>query len=222
MENPPKSVSRRWWARLRFSIRGQIVGILIVSGCLGWLVNGARTQREAVAAIEKAGGWVRYDWQDEGRNSLARPPWVTEWMVDWLGVDSFGHVTYVILGPGGSDAEMTKIGHLSELEQLDLGGSRVTDAGLSSVSNLSNLRGLALDGNAITDAGLMPLRGLHRLRSLVLRNTAVTDAGLKHLKGLTRLELLDLNGTQTSQAGRQELFDALEPKVIIFYESKYP
>ncbi len=222
MEDQPKPVSRRWWARLRFSIRGQIVGILILGGCLGWLARGARTQREAVAAIEKAGGWVRYNWQQEGRNSLTRPPWVTERMVDWLGVNYFGHVTYVGLGPGGSDAEMTKIGHLSGLEQLDLGGSPVTDAGLSCVSNLSNLRGLALDGAAITDAGLMQLRRLHRLRFLVLRNNAVTNVGLKHLKGLSHLELLDLNGTQTSQAGRQELFDALKPKLIIFYEGKHP
>ena len=39
---------------LRFSVRGLIVIVLVVGGCLGWIVRSARIQHEAVAAIEVA------------------------------------------------------------------------------------------------------------------------------------------------------------------------
>jgi hypothetical protein len=45
---------------LRFSVRGLIVLVLLVGGWLGWIVRNARIQREAVAAIERAGRHVAY------------------------------------------------------------------------------------------------------------------------------------------------------------------
>ena len=56
---PPAS----WRRRLRLSIRGLIVLVFIIAGWLGWVVNGARDQRDAVAAIRRAGGFVQYDWE---------------------------------------------------------------------------------------------------------------------------------------------------------------
>ena len=63
----------RLWRRLqRFSVRGMIVVVLLVGGSLGWFVRSARIQREAVAAIEKAGGGVSYDWERRRRLYLGR------------------------------------------------------------------------------------------------------------------------------------------------------
>ena len=56
----------RWKSRprwLRLSVRGLMVLTLIIGGGLGWLGRGARIQRNAVAAIQKAGGTVAYDWE---------------------------------------------------------------------------------------------------------------------------------------------------------------
>src|SRR5690348_13168049 len=50
------------------ALRGVRIGmlmlaILVVGGWLGWICDRARVQREAVAAIERAGGQVWFDWQ---------------------------------------------------------------------------------------------------------------------------------------------------------------
>ena len=54
-------VSRPWRRFLRFSVRGLIVLVLVVGAWGGWIVRGARVEREAVTVIEKAGGKVRPD-----------------------------------------------------------------------------------------------------------------------------------------------------------------
>ncbi len=47
----------------RFSMRRLVVVALVIGAGLGWMVRSARIQREAVRAIEKAGGSVDYDWE---------------------------------------------------------------------------------------------------------------------------------------------------------------
>lgn len=47
-----------WQRLLRPSVRGLIVLVLVVGAGLGWLVRCAQIQREAVAAIQNAGGLV--------------------------------------------------------------------------------------------------------------------------------------------------------------------
>ena len=72
---PAEPTRRPWWRYLRFSLRGLIVIVLIIGGSLGWMVQSARVQREAVAAIEKAGGIVQYERRHWSRpNSLPVQP----------------------------------------------------------------------------------------------------------------------------------------------------
>lgn len=51
---------RRW---LQFSFRGFLIALTIGCLWLGWQVERAREQREAVKAIEALGGLVWFDWQ---------------------------------------------------------------------------------------------------------------------------------------------------------------
>ena len=60
---PAEPVSRPWRRFLRFSVRGLVVVVLLIGVGLGWLVLGARIQRDAVAAIKSGGGGVNYDWE---------------------------------------------------------------------------------------------------------------------------------------------------------------
>src|SRR4051812_34639255 len=112
----PLPPMRRWGKRLpaRLSVRSLMALVLIIGAALGWVVGSARVQREAVAAIHRAGGMVRYDWeagqdhQSGGRGSSVKnldPPW-SRWLVGRLGVDYFGNVAEVDLFGHGSDAEM--------------------------------------------------------------------------------------------------------------------
>ena len=63
MTDQARHVSRPWRRFLRFSVRGMIVVVLLIGVWMGWLVRNTRIQREAIAAIRKAGGRVLYDWQ---------------------------------------------------------------------------------------------------------------------------------------------------------------
>ena len=92
----PASISRPWWSYVRMSVRGLIVLVLLIGAGLGWIVRSARIQRNAVVAIEKAGGSVSYDWERSNGNDVpGGKPWAPRWLVDLVGVDYFGHVTAV-------------------------------------------------------------------------------------------------------------------------------
>jgi hypothetical protein len=77
----------------------------------------------------------------------------------------------------------------SQLETLDLSGSRITDAGLIS----------ALD------------RAPH-VKRLVLLDVPVTDAVLEHLKALSSLEEVELRHTKISSNGQLEMVRYLRSK----------
>ncbi len=56
----PKAPRPRWKT---ISLRGLLWLILILGFWLGWVVNRARRQREAVAALQPFGGFVHHDWE---------------------------------------------------------------------------------------------------------------------------------------------------------------
>ena len=204
MPDPTKPVRRPWRRFLRLSVRGLIVLVLVIGVWLGWVVRSARIQREAVAAIEQAGGSVKYDWEwSNGKDVRGGKPWAPRLLVDLIGVDYFGHVTAVAffeLGrtkPSGlkvlNDTVIAQVGRLTELERLYLYASPTTEVGLGHRRN------------NVTDAGLVHLKGLTKLSVLDLRVAKITGTGLLHLKGLTRLSALDLSDTNITDAGMVHL-----------------
>ena len=117
------------------------------------------TQEEAVAAIEKLGGKVE--------------------------VDENNDVVNVNLGGTKiTDAGLVYLKGMQKLKVLGLSGSKITDAGMAHLKGLTKLEGLDLKGTKVTDAGLahLNLKGLRNLGYLVLGNTYVTAAGIKKLQ----------------------------------------
>jgi hypothetical protein len=200
-----------WRRYLRFSVRGLIVVVLVIGGGLGWVIREAHIQRDAVAAIEKAGGWVRYDWEWRNGNSIpGGQPWAPGRLVDLIGVDYFGHVVAVWFWPSlGTDGTLVHVGRLTRLQMLFVSSPSVRGVGLAHLKGLANLSGLDLSGSEVSDVGLAHLKGLTSLSHLDLSETRVTDAGLTHLKGLTKLSYLGLRGTQVTRAGMNALERAL-------------
>ncbi len=136
---PTDPVARPWQRFLRFSLRGLIILVLVIGAWLGWLVRSARIQREAVAAIAKAGGYVKYDWEWQSLSPIPTgKPMYPRWLVDCLGVDYFGNVSYVHFdhNPQAGDADLAGLRGLNRLEQLYLCDTNSTDAGLAHVSGL--------------------------------------------------------------------------------------
>lgn len=83
---------RRW---LQFSLRGFLV--VLTTGCLwlGWKVERAREQREAVAAIKELGGTVYYDWEIDTGGKPRGPAWLRR----LIGDEHFQKVQMVNLCP---------------------------------------------------------------------------------------------------------------------------
>src|ERR1700677_2113689 len=108
-----QTISRPWWSYLRSSVRGLGFAILLIGFWLGYVVHLAAVQRDAVAAIQQAGGRVEYDWEwnQDSRVPNARP-WAPAWLVDRIGIDYFGHVIRVDLTEKGSDILLVRVGLL--------------------------------------------------------------------------------------------------------------
>jgi hypothetical protein len=192
-----------------------IVVVLLVGGWLGWIVRSARIQREAVAAIRAAGGWVEHDFQSfNGQWDSDGRPRAPRCLVDLIGIDFFGHVTTVGLTAKKAAIEIAHVGRLTRLKRLSLYGSSVRDADLAHLKRLGELTYLDLDRAQLTNSSLVHLKELTQLTYLDLEGARVTDAGLTHLKRLTNLAYLDLRDTKVTDAGVKELQQSL-PRLAI-------
>jgi hypothetical protein len=140
MTGKPKPRSRPWSNYVRFSLRALIVLVLLIGAGLGWLVRSARVQRDAVAAIRRAGGSVSYNWEwNNGKSVLGGKPPAPRWLTDLIGVDYFGHVTSVWLEQAATDGAIVEVGRLTQLGRLHLAGSFHSDGGLAHLKGLTNL-----------------------------------------------------------------------------------
>jgi hypothetical protein len=107
-----------------------------------------------------------------------------------------------------TDAGLTHVKGIKNLENLNLGGSKVTDAGLAVLAGLPNLRSLSL-GRGFTDAALVHVANLKQLEELYINDSDVTDTGLAHLKGLNDLQGLEAHYTRIGDTGLKVLNDSL-------------
>jgi hypothetical protein len=131
------AVPHPWRSYLRVSVRGLIVFVLVVGSGLGWIVRRAHIQRDAMAAINQAGGSVLYDW--EWRDGKAIPggkPRAPVWFIDVVGVDYFGQVTSATFfsSAAATDATLAQVGRLTRLQTLTVFSASVSDGGLAHLS----------------------------------------------------------------------------------------
>ena len=118
---PAGPVSRPWRSYFGSASAG-IVLVLVIGAELGWIVHGhqAQVQRDAVAAIQKVGGSVYYDWEwSEGtvipEGKLWAPP----------GAKQPLHA----LGDGQvSDAGLEHLKGLTKLRMLCFARNKITEA----------------------------------------------------------------------------------------------
>ena len=121
----------------------------------------------------------------------------------WLRVD-FTH-----RGKEVKEDELILLKDLTNLVELNLGGTNVADSSLVHLRPLTNLVRLQLHKTKITDAGLAQLTGLTKLVSLNLYGTEVTDAGIQQLKGCAKLKRLYVWQTKVTEAGAKQLAAAI-------------
>jgi hypothetical protein len=194
---------------MRFSLRALLLVVLFASigfGGLQIMMEPARKQRAAVAALAKAGCAVNYErgcYDVPGASGSSVPRWARavfgdDFFFTVVAADAYHQRTF-------DDHAAAYLQELPNLEAIELNGTQITDAGLAHLAGLTNLRELLLTDEQITDAGLSHLKRLPNLELLMLNGTQVTAAGVAHLEGLTNLEGLSLKDTKVSDAGLAHL-----------------
>ncbi len=186
------------WRRRRAIASTLVVAALSLVVLYGSWESVVGPQRDAVAAIQKAGGSVAYDWEwANGRPAPpgAQPPW-RSWVVKTFGPDAFGRVVAVnSIGGDADDALMTHIGCLHHLEWLYLNGRILTSTGFAQLENLTALETLVLPNHRFSDDDLAHLAGMTKLKQLALVGPQITDKGLAHLAGMRQMDWLQLHST---------------------------
>jgi hypothetical protein len=201
------SAQTRWhFPRVRLSVRSLVGIVLVLAVALALYVRSVHIQQDAVAAIERAGGSVQYDWRwgnhDPDNYLFLDVKWQAPmWLVRLVPVDYVANVVYVDLNSRGNRP------------------NKVDDQTLADVRRLGHLKGLNLGGAGITDAGLAYLKGLPRLQHLLIDRTMVGDAGLAHLKGLPSLGTVYISGQRISDEARLDLERAV-PNVWISHQDE--
>ena len=193
---------RRWY---QFSLKTLLVVLTLFcigpGGYVAYEQAKARRQKAEVEAIERFGGQLGFDREVPFRSATIR---------QILGDESFGKLSSVsFTGTEVTDADLVRLGGLTNLVTLDLDNTQVTDTGLVHLAGMTKLKTLLLGNTAVTDASLMHLANLRKLEGLSLYHTQVTDAGLVHLASLNRLTYLDLHNTHVTDAGVAELQETL-------------
>ncbi len=109
-------------------------------------------------------------------------------------------------GSDVTDSVLAQLYGHKQLRELHIVDAKcVTNAGLTYIENLLQLEWLNLDGVAITDRGLFFIQQMTKLRGLQLTNAFVTSCGLEYLLALKRLDYLELDGTNVDDAGLRVL-----------------
>jgi Leucine-rich repeat (LRR) protein len=207
----------RWF---RFSLRTLLVLVTMAGAGFGWLgmkMRQAQRQKEAVEAIQKLGGVVTFDYEEDSNGKLIDPPTPPgpAWLRDLLGDGFFANVTKVHgLAANFPDEATVHLQELRKLKNLDLNFTDVTDVGLADLQGLTDLQSLDLAHTQVTDDGLVHVQSLRNMQWLSLTKTEITDAGVLHLKSLIHLRDLYLLDTQVSNECCKELQKAL-PNVTI-------
>jgi hypothetical protein len=229
-EKKPKA---RWKT---ISLRALLLIVLAIALWLGWIVNKAREQREAVAALQKFGGFVHYDWEfvngpvkvprgnllwmpTWGKFTPGAKPWAPDWLRRALGDEYFqsiAHVSlYVDIKKGVASAEWVNMGPADD-EELRVGGGDFSERGLGYLRGLTRLKLLfLLEGSQqISDAGLEFLKNMKELQDLSVYGWHVSDEGIAKLRELKNLKTIFIGLSADQQARRNKLHGLL-PGVTI-------
>jgi hypothetical protein len=217
--------SDKWLRRprfgLRFSLRAFLGGVTLFCILLAWQLHRAKQQKEAVAGIRAAGGWVHYDYErPDSLTASIDPearPWEPKWLLALVGIDFFHDVVEVNMvyeGDGQERQDNTKppvniapqLAHFPRLRWLLMSGPFIDDKGMDAVGRLKRLESFyQWNGQHITDAGVAHLRDMPRLKYIHLASSQVGDRGMETLAKLPNLEGLSMQGNKFTDAGLAHL-----------------
>lgn len=215
---------------MRISLRGLLVGVLLINLALGLFVWRARARLDAVAAWETVGVDVVFD---DDKAELAnsnftftpRQPHPLKGYLGESAVQEAVIVSFVNANQGASDDDLktlqvfgeVKCLCLSRIEAFGVPRCHVTDAGINDLSSLRRVEVLQTSGARLSDRAAEQLSKLRSLRTLWLNDTQLTDQGLDHLARLPNLLELCVSRTQVTKGGVAS-FRKRSPHCKIYWE----
>ena len=214
----------------RFRFRLWVAMVLMVPAAvwLGWVVNRARQQERIVAAIQRVGGRVYFDYQFDNRFQVIRDelqPTAPAFLRRLIGDAYFCDPVFASF-PGQSgigDEYLVELAQFPRLRFLHLDGSRITDSGLRSIRDLSALQCINLSSTNITDAGLEHLAGMTEMQILYLgslKGKGVSDHGIFHLKEMKNLNCLYLNDQKIGDEGLKVIAGMPALRILLLRNTK--
>jgi len=183
---------------------------------LGWVVDKARRQGEAVGLLEQWGGHVDYEHEWQGpfkppkKGAAPGWPWLRRLLGPRYGPDFFDKVIRVeLVAPGRrfttADGAAARRGGTAPLPSSLL---VLTDRDLAALGSLPDLKLLHISADlSATRSGLRRLSRLRKLETLIFDNTSgrstggVTDATLAVVERMPYLTSLHLEGNHITDAG---------------------
>lgn len=129
-------------------------------------------------------------------------------------VDQQGRVVAISIDEPITARQLTVLGDLPYLRELNLNGAKIDDAALGVIASIPHLTHLGLSDAKITDHGLLKLAALRQLKSLQLSRTSIGNAGLAALRELTKLETLYLDDTKVGDDGLDHLANLRRLRVL--------
>jgi len=210
---------RRW---LQFSLSTILLLVTALSLWLGVVVNRARKQRDAVAAIEKAGGGVAYDFQMSPSFPPPGKPPGPRWLRRMLGDEYFQSVYTANLNKAEiSDDLLRHVGGQTSIRDLWLGNPAIGDRELTFFSGLHQLEWIDFTSHEVNRsnrqislAGLRCLRHLPNFHTLRLPKSLIGDAGLAIVGEITTLNELTFEDASITDAGLMYLKSLSDLKVL--------
>ena len=161
-----------------------------------------------MAALQKFGGFVHYDWEfvngpvkvprgnrlwmpSWGKFTANRKPWAPDWLRCAFGDEYFQsivHVSlYVDIKKGSADAKWVNMGP--------------ADDALRKVATQSRVRTLQIGAEQVTDENLSYVGQMMGLEELSIGwGFHLTDKGFMHLSGLKRLRILEVDNSKMTDA----------------------
>lgn len=96
---------------------------------------------------------------------------------------------------------MTRVGHLTGLQELNVTKSDISDRSLATINKLSNLRRLEANLTALDGSFMKELKALKSLRTLRLNETALSEKNLQYLVNFPQLRFLSLQHCRIGEKG---------------------
>lgn len=147
-------MSRRWF---QFSLRGFLVALTVFAVWLGWQVDRARQQREAIKAIAKGKGKTFYEWEldpvyAEPINGKVPECPIPEWLCRCVGDDLLFRVARIEFGIAPATCDITVLEQLDTNRLLSLSlPYPISSSTLASLPAMANLKSIDLGPSEINE-----------------------------------------------------------------------